>query len=147
MHVGQLPLVRDAHAGGAVGLGQLDPVGARAHVDRAVAAVPEQLLPLADHAEVAVVHDEDLDRDVLGHAGRELLDVHRDRAVAGDADHAARPGSATFAPIAAGRPKPIVPRPPELIHLRGPSKWKYCAVHIWCWPTSEVTIASPPVTS
>ena len=43
----------------------------------------------------------------------------------------------TAAPIAAGRPKPIVPRPPELIQRRGLSKWKYCAAHIWCWPTSE----------
>ena len=56
-------------------------------------------------------------------------------------------GQPTFAPIAAGRPKPIVPRPPELIQRRGSVKWKYCAVHIWCWPTSVVTIASPPVAS
>ena len=56
-------------------------------------------------------------------------------------------GQPTFAPIAAGSPKPIVPRPPELIHRRGLGKWKYCAVHIWCWPTSLVTIASPPVAS
>ena len=28
-------------------------------------------------------------------------------------------GQPTFAPIAAGRPKPIVPRPPELIQRRG----------------------------
>ena len=32
-------------------------------------------------------------------------------------------GIATFAPIALGRPKPIVPSPPELIHRRGPLKW------------------------
>ena len=56
-------------------------------------------------------------------------------------------GRATAAPIPAGRPKPIVPRPPELIQRRGLAKWKYCAVHIWCWPTSEATIASPPVAS
>ena len=56
-------------------------------------------------------------------------------------------GHATAAPIAAGRPKPIVPRPPELIQVRGSVKWKYCADHIWCWPTSEQTIASPPVAS
>ena len=31
-------------------------------------------------------------------------------------------GQATLAPIAAGRPKPIVPRPPELIQRRGLSK-------------------------
>jgi len=31
-------------------------------------------------------------------------------------------GHPTWAPIAAGRPKPIVPRPPELIHRRGLAK-------------------------
>ena len=29
------------------------------------------------------------------------------------------PGLTSRTPIAAGRPKPIVPRPPELIHRRG----------------------------
>jgi hypothetical protein len=56
-------------------------------------------------------------------------------------------GQPTAAPIAAGRPKPIVPRPPELIQRRGWAKWKYCAAHIWCWPTSEATMHSPPVAS
>ena len=55
----------DAHAGRAERLGELHPVGARAHVDRLVALVPEQLLPLAHHAEVAVVHDEHLHGDVV----------------------------------------------------------------------------------
>ena len=50
----------------------------------------------------------------------------------------------TAAPMAAGRPKPIVPRPPELIQRRGLEKWKYCAAHIWCWPTSEARMQSPP---
>ena len=36
------------------------------------------------------------------------------------------------------------PRPPELIHSRGSLKRMNCAAHIWCWPTSEVTIAWPP---
>src|ERR671921_2945821 len=57
------------------------------------------------------------------------------------------PGLARYTPIAAGSPKPMVPRPPELIQRRGSGKWKYCAAHIWCWPTSEVTIALPPVAS
>src|ERR1700731_4112668 len=48
-------LVGEAHAGDAVGLGELDEVGELSHVDVAVFAVPEQLLPLADHAEIAVV--------------------------------------------------------------------------------------------
>src|SRR4051794_41584521 len=56
-------------------------------------------------------------------------------------------GTATAAPIAAGRPKPIVPRPPELIQRRGLAEWKYCALHIWGWPTSEARMDSPPVAS
>ena len=52
-------------------------------------------------------------------------------------------GRATWAPIAAGRPKPIVPSPPEVIQRRGRSKRRRLAAHIWCWPTSVVTIASP----
>ena len=51
-------------------------------------------------------------------------------------------GCATFAPIAAGRPKPIVPRPPLVTQCRGRLKRKYCAAHIWCWPTPVVTIVS-----
>jgi hypothetical protein len=57
------------------------------------------------------------------------------------------PGQPIWAPSADGRPNPIVPSPPELIQRRGFGKWKYWAHHIWCWPTSEVTIASPPVAS
>src|SRR6187551_2315308 len=78
--------VLTAHPGRAERLGKLDPVRACAHLDRAVAAIPEKLLPLADHAHVAVVHQEDLDRDVFGDAGRELLAVHDQAAVAGEAD-------------------------------------------------------------
>ena len=37
--------------------------------------------------------------------------------------HTTRSGQPTAAPIAAGRPKPIVPSPPELIHRRGWGKW------------------------
>ena len=39
-------------------------------------------------------------------------------------------GKAAWAPIAAGRPKPIEPRPPLVIQCRGVLKWKYCAAHI-----------------
>ena len=46
-----------------------------------------------------------------------------------------RSGSATLAPMAAGTEKPIVPRPPELIHAFGRSYCTNCAAHIWCWPT------------
>src|SRR5215217_4223975 len=47
-----LVLVVDHHPLEAEGLGQLRPIGARAHLDRGVAPVPEELLPLTDHAEV-----------------------------------------------------------------------------------------------
>ena len=53
-------------------------------------------------------------------------------------------GRANCAPMAAGRPKPMEPRPPELIHSRGSLKRINCAAHIWCWPTSELTMAWPP---
>ena len=51
-----------------------------------------------------------------------------------------------LAPIAAGRPKPIVPSPPLVRCWRGRLKRQCCATHIWCWPTSQVTIGvSAPV--
>src|SRR5215203_1714366 len=49
-----------------------------------VAAVVEELLPLADHPEVAVVQDGDLYVQAELPDGGELLDVHLDAAVAGD---------------------------------------------------------------
>src|SRR3954470_16391948 len=85
--IDQGALGRQAQAGGPVGLGELDEVGRLPHVDVRVAVVPEQLLPLAHHAQVAVVDDHDLDRDPVLDAGRELLGVHLHRPVAGDADH------------------------------------------------------------
>ena len=36
------------------------------------------------------------------------------------------------------------PRPPEVSQRRGESNLMNCAAHIWCWPTSVVTMASPP---
>ena len=49
--------------------------------------------------------------------------------------HTVLSGLPTFAPIAAGTAKPIVPRPPELIQVFGCSYWMNCDAHIWCWPT------------
>src|SRR5579884_366787 len=48
-----------------------------------VAAAVEELLPLANHAEVAVVQDDDLEIETEIGDGGELLDVHLDAAVAG----------------------------------------------------------------
>ncbi len=54
-------------------------------------------------------------------------------------------GCANCAPMAAGRPKPIVPMLPDVSHWRGSRKSQYCAAHIWCWPTPLLMIASPCV--
>ena len=59
-----ISLVGAPHPGAPEGLGELHPVGAVAHLHGRVAPIPEQLLPLADHPEVAVVHQEHLDQDV-----------------------------------------------------------------------------------
>ena len=50
-----------------------------------------------------------------------------------------------FAPIAAGKPNPIVPSPPEVIIWRFSSMSKYCVAHIWFCPTSVTKIASSNV--
>ena len=39
---------------------------------------------------------------------------------------------ASATPFAAPRPKPIVPRPPEVMNVLGFVKRRYCAAHIWC---------------
>ena len=49
-------------------------------------------------------------------------------------------GFATAAPMAAGKPKPMVPSPPEERKVRGNSRGKNWCAHIWCWPTSVVTM-------
>ena len=82
-----------------------------------VALVVEQLLPLPDHAEVAVVDDGDLDRDALDRAGGELLVGHLEAAVAVDRPHRACPGSPPWRPSPPARRSPSCPRPPELSHV------------------------------
>ena len=57
------------------------------------------------------------------------------------------PGLPTWAPMAAGTAKPMVPRPPELIQLRGLANEKCWAACIWCCPTPATTTASPPVSA
>ena len=37
----------------------------------------------------------------------------------------------------------MVPMLPEVSHRRGSRKSKYCAAHIWCWPTPVEMMASP----
>ena len=47
-------------------------------------SVEEQFLPLPDHAERLVVEQHDLQRQAIAAQRRQLLDVHHDRAVAGN---------------------------------------------------------------
>ena len=80
----------DADADATHRLGPLDEVGQLGRqVHLGVALVVEHLLPLADHAEVAVVEDPDLDRDALDARGHELLRGHLEAAVAVDRPHRA----------------------------------------------------------
>src|SRR5580693_3026170 len=85
-----------AQADAAVGLRQLHEVGDPGapqlglpvtQVGVGVPLVVEEGLPLADHAEVAVVDDRDLDRDSLDRAGGKLLVGHLEAAVAVDRPH------------------------------------------------------------
>ena len=49
-------------------------------------------------------------------------------------------GHPILAPMAAGKPKPMVPRPPDEMNVRACSRWMFWCAHIWCWPTSVVTM-------
>mmetsp|Transcript_38010 Transcript_38010/g.74757 ORF Transcript_38010/g.74757 Transcript_38010/m.74757 type:complete len:217 (-) Transcript_38010:1079-1729(-) len=51
-------------------------------------------------------------------------------------------GRATLTPMAAGSPKPIVPRPPDVRNVLGYLQRKCCAAHIWCCPTPVVMSTS-----
>ena len=53
--------------------------------------------------------------------------------------HEQRTRALMAAPMAAGKPKPIVPRPPDDRKLRGASRSTLWAAHIWCCPTSVTT--------
>ena len=83
----ELLVVLDREAEAAVRTRERGVVGQRLRqVDLREALVEEHVLPLSHHAEVAVVHDHDDDRQLLEHDGRELLRGHLEAAVAVDAD-------------------------------------------------------------
>ena len=78
----------DAEAHAAHRLGPLHVVRqVRREVHLAVALLVEELLPLPHHAEVRVVQDRDLHRDLLGGRGHQLLRGHLEAAVAVDGPH------------------------------------------------------------
>ena len=68
-------------AGDAVRLGELLEVGC-ADLDLGVILGVEQVLSLADHPEIAVVDDRDIEVEVLLHCGREFVAGHLKTAVA-----------------------------------------------------------------
>ncbi len=74
----------DAQALDAVGRRQLDEVGVAFEVDARQAVVEEQLLPLADHAQVVVVDDQHLDGQLVQGGRGQLAHGHLEAAVADD---------------------------------------------------------------
>src|SRR5579859_2087624 len=72
---------RDLHSGQPVSIGQFDVVGSSDGRFRVVVVV-EEVLPLAHHAEVAVIHDGYFDGDALLFKGRQFLNVHLNTAIA-----------------------------------------------------------------
>ena len=81
-----------------------------------VALVVEHLLPLADHAEIAVVEQRHLDRETLDGGGHQFLCGHLEATVAVDGPHVAL-GLGGLGSDGGGIEKPIVPRPPELTQV------------------------------
>src|SRR5579864_7199774 len=71
-----------------VRLRDLDKVRIVAQVGLGVVALIEELLPLAHHAEILVVDDDHLDRQPETVNRGELLDVHLETAIAGNAEDA-----------------------------------------------------------
>jgi hypothetical protein len=81
---GDIGRAADVEAFDAVGFAELDEVRVAEQIDAAFAVVEEQLLPLADHAEVAVVEDDDLDGQLVNGGGGQFKQGHLEAAVAGD---------------------------------------------------------------
>ena len=82
----ELRWIRAADAVPTIGLGQLDEVRKRFRVALRIAPAVQKLLPLAHHAHVLVVENEDLDRQSVLNRRRHLLHIHEDRGFAGDVD-------------------------------------------------------------
>ena len=81
---GDIGRAADVEAFDAVGFAEFDEVGVAEQIDAAFAVVEEQLLPLADHAEVAVVEDDDFDGQLVNGGGGQFKQGHLEAAVARD---------------------------------------------------------------
>ena len=121
-----LVLGERAHADAAVRFGELHEVRhvhdvrrvlAVQQVRRGIVAIVEQGLPLTDHAVHGVLSSAIFTGVWSRNAAGQLFGGHLEGAVAVDEPHRLLvvefAGGADAAPMAAGRPKPIVPRPPE----------------------------------
>jgi len=96
----------------------------------------EKFLPLANHAEITIVNDGDIDLQILLHHRRQFAHGHLEFRHRPTTTQTSASGRAAFTPIAAGNAKSMVPRsagrdqrtwPLVLVVLRFP--------HL-CWPTS-----------
>ena len=79
-------------------------------------------LELAHHAQGGIVHEDDLDAQTLLDHRAELLHGHLNTSVPGHKNYLGA-GGAQAAPIEAGRPNPMQPRPPDETRVRGFLKW------------------------
>src|ERR1017187_6820159 len=84
---GEFPRLVDGAAFKAVGGGELFGVGEGVELHGAEAVVVEERLPLADHAEMTVVHDDDLDRQAVAGDGGEVRDGHLEAAIAAEGEN------------------------------------------------------------
>ncbi len=119
----------DALGAPAVRVGELDEIGVLRELGLRVAALVEKPLPLMDHAEAAVVHEQHLHGHAVHGRRRHLLHVHLKRPVARHAHHAiarTRHGGAD----GGGKPKPIVLRPRSEGNGRGTSRSMNWFAHI-----------------
>ena len=69
----------------AIGFGKHFEIRQGVHVRFRVTVAVEELLPLAHHAEVAIIEKNYLDRQMILLAGRKLLNIHLDGAFTRDA--------------------------------------------------------------
>ena len=70
-----------------IGLRELDEIRQRFAVAFRVAPTMQQFLPLAHHAHILVVENENLDRQAVLHRRRDFLHGHQHRGLARDVDH------------------------------------------------------------
>jgi hypothetical protein len=84
-----------------------------------VALLIEELLPLAHHTQETVVEDGDIHIGTFSCGGRQFAHRHLESRRRPQRPTLLRQAWPNLAPMAAGRPKPIVPRPPLVSMVAG----------------------------